>query len=129
MNSIEMVYCVSEVYDSSKANEFTDFEKYPIAWEVIFRNDKAGKQLVENVYAAMEQFPKEHGYVLGLDGEQTDIARCLECVFKDEHSFNRLLNKALNGIALYDEDKKQIIPRQELVDNAKNIGTVVELVF
>ncbi|MBR9919543.1 MAG: hypothetical protein GYB31_01810 [Bacteroidetes bacterium] len=114
MNQLDMVYCVSEVYDSSKAAGFAESEKYPIAWEVMFRNDNAGKQLIENIYSAFEQLPKERGQVIGLDGE---------------HSFKQILNKALNGLALFDENANQVVPRQQLVDIAKSIGRVVELAY
>ena len=129
LSQVDMVYCVCEVYDSSKATGFEESDKYPIAWEVIFRNDNAGKQLIENLYSAFEQLPKVRGKVIGLDGEHSDIARCLECVFDNEHSFKQILNKSLNGLTLFDENTNRFYPKHQLIDEAKNIGKLYELSY
>lgn len=124
---MDTVYCVTEVYDSSKAQGFDGQDAYPVAWEVIFHNDSAGKRLIDNIYQEIGKLPKEKGYITGLDGTESDKARCLECVFDGADSFRRLLHGALDGIVLFDDQKKQVIPKVQLVDRAKEIGQVTEL--
>ena len=65
-NDIKALEGVTNIYPSAEAKGFTDAEKYPIAWEVIFINDKIGQEFTANIQKTFSELPKEKGYLLGL---------------------------------------------------------------
>ena len=58
---------------------------------------------------------------MDFEGDHSDMARCVECVFADKHTFKKVLKEALPGMVILDERKKAIIPKQKLVDEAGKI--------
>ena len=121
MNQIKIIQGVTNVYDSSEAKGFEDAENYPLAWELIFVNDEAGKEFSLNATKTFRGIPKEQGYVLDFQGEHSDPARCLECVFKTKDAFRKFLNESMNGMAILDERTKEIAPKMKLLENAGKV--------
>lgn len=121
MTNIKTVKGITNVYDSKEMKDFDLPENYPIAWEVIFINDKAGKEFTGNIRKAFSELPSEKGYIVDFEGEPSDVARCVECVFADKHIFRKVLNEALPEMVIYDEREKGIIPKQKMIDEAQKI--------
>ncbi len=122
----KVIYGTTEVYDSSDARGFTESENYPIAWEIIFVNDAVGKEFAANANMAFSKLPKEKGYLLNFEGEDSEATRCLECVFKDKSTLRQFLNESMPDITIYDEHKNKVIPKQKLLDKAKEITSQTE---
>lgn len=121
MNEVKTIEGITNVYDSKEMKGFDLPENYPIAWEVIFINDKAGKEFAGNIRKAFSELPPEKGYIVDFEGEPSDVARCVECVFADKHSFRKVLNEALPEMVIYDERAKGIVPKQKMIDEAGKI--------
>lgn len=128
MDETQAVTGVTQVYHSKQAKGFTDAESYPIAWEFMFVNDEPGRILALRLEAAFAKLPKEKGLLLNLEGKASDSARCVECVFKDRHVFHKVLEETLQDMTLYDEEKGKVIPRQKLLDTARNLTRQSEMV-
>lgn len=122
MTNIKTVEGITNVYDSKEMKGFDLSENYPIAWEVIFINDKAGKEFAGNIRKAFSELPQEKGYIVDFEGEPSDVARCMECVFADKHIFKKVLNESLSDMVILDEREKTIIPKQKLVDDVGKIS-------
>lgn len=123
---MKVIYGSTEVYDSSDARGFTESENYPIAWEIIFVNDAVGKEFAANANKAFAKLPKEKGYLLNFEGEDSEATRCLECVFKNKVALQQFMNESMADIAIYDEQKNKIVPKQKLLDKAKGITSQTE---
>ena len=120
---VKYVDGIATVYNSQEAKDFKDTEKYPIAFELTFINSQAGKQLASNLTQAFSELPKSRGYLLPQECTPDDPTRCFEGVFKDATSLGKVLNTAFgNEIAFVDEQKKAVVPRFELVEEAKAIA-------
>lgn len=123
---------IANVYPSEEAKGFADREKYPVALELIFTNNQAGKELAANLSQAFSELPKSRGYLLPQKCTPDDPTRCFEGVFKDAASLGKVLNTAFgNEIAFVDEQKKAVVPRFELVEEAKAIaaGKAFEMAY
>lgn len=114
---------VSNIYDSTKAKDFDKPQNYPLAWEIMFVNDKAGKEFSLNAIKAFSELPKEKGYILAFQGDHKAPARCLECVFKNKDTFRKILNETLKGISFYDEKTSKIIPKTIMLKDAGKLLT------
>ena len=123
MTEIKTVQGVTEVYDSKEAKGFEQSAEYPIAWEFIFINDTSGKQFTNQLLESLDKLPKESGYLLDLQGETSDVARCSECVFKSKDAFRKVLNESLADLAIYDEMLAGVKPKLQLLDEATKIMT------
>lgn len=117
----KVIYAVTQVYDSSEAKSFRESEQYPIAWEIIFDNDAVGKEFAENVIAALTKTPKEKACLIGFEGYSSESARCFECAFKDRDSFRQFLNASMQNLTIYDEQQSKVIPKQMLLDKAREV--------
>ncbi len=129
---VKYVDGVATVYNSQEAQDFKDSDKYPVALELIFKNDKSGKELAANLNQAFSHLPKSRGYLLPQECTPDDPTRCFEGVFKDAASLGKVLNSAFgNEIAFVDEQKKAVVPRFELVEEAKAIaaGKAFEMAY
>lgn len=122
-----VIYAVTQVYDSSEAKGFLESEQYPIAWEIIFANDAVGKEFSENALAALTNTSKEKACLLGFEGDSSESARCFECAFKDRDSFRQFLNESLSNLTIYDEQKNKVVPKQKLLDKAREIASQAEM--
>lgn len=112
---------VSNIYNSREALGFEKQNVYPIVWEVIFRNDVAGKAFVANLEKGFSHLPEEDGYILNLDGKHSDTARCVECVFKNAEAFRKLTAGVLTNIVIFDEEEGLAISQKELTETAQRI--------
>lgn len=126
-DTVQYIEGVTDLYQTTAEKGFKTPEQHPLAWEVIYHNNEAGKSFTLHLLQAFDDFPKERGYISELQGEASDIARCVTCVFKDNDAFRYILNKTMEGKVIYDESKKQIVPRQELINQAKEVTKVKEL--
>lgn len=122
MADTKAIHAVSQVYESSEAKGFTESEQYPVALEIIFVNDAVGKEFAINSAMALARMPKEKGHVLSFEGDGSDSVRCLECVFKDGNSLRQFLNEALPNMTIYDHEQGVVVPKQALIDKAKEIA-------
>ena len=121
MDKIQVVTGVTNVYHSHETKGFQEADRYPIAWEFMFRNDEAGRAFALRLQASFARLPRAKGYILNLDGKDSDAARCVECVFQDQHSFRKILNELLADMVIYDEQQSQVIPKQEMADKARSL--------
>lgn len=119
MAEVRVISGTTQVYHSSEAKGFEESDRYPIAWELIFINDAAGKQLTANVEKAFASLPREKGYIMDFQGGENDVARSVECVFRDKDAFRKILNESLPDMAIYDEQEGKVIPKLEMVERAK----------
>ena len=127
---IHYIQGVTDLYQTSQEKGFIEAAQYPLAWEVIFDNNKEGKVMVEDILKTFhEGFPKEKGKLFKLDGEVSDIARCITCIFKDSDAFRQFLKTAMKDKVIVDESEKRIIPSQLLVDKAKQVLQSQKLVL
>lgn len=121
MTDVKTVQGITNVYPSKEAVEFKQADHYPIAWEVIYINDKVGKEFTDKLLQSINNLPKEAGYLLDLQGESSDVARCAECVFASKDAFRSTLQTALQDLVIYDEEQKGIKPKQQLLEAADKI--------
>ena len=121
MSKIQTVSGVSNIYASKEAAGFSASASYPIAWECMFVNDGAGKAFAEKLGTAFLILPKTKGHILNFEGTEADAGRCIECVFDSPQSLRQVLNIALKGMVIFDEQKQKITPKQELLDAARNL--------
>ena len=112
---------ITNVYDSSEAKGFDNSKDYPIAWEVIFVNDKTGKEFSLNTIKAFTELPKEQGYVMDFQGDHRDPTLCLECVFKNKDAFRKILNETFKDIAFFDEQTQVVIPKMKMLQDAGKV--------
>ncbi|GEM_PF-2222238 len=122
----KVISAVTQVYDSSEAKGFAESEQYPIAWEIIFVNDAVGKEFADNAVIALTKTPKEKACLLGFEGDALESARCFECAFKDRDSFRQFLKASMPNLVIYDEQQSKVIPKQILLDNAREIALQTE---
>ena len=122
MENIQAVTGVTSVYPSGETEGFQDSEHYPIAWEFMFVNDEAGRTFTARLEAVLARFPKEKGYMLDLDGKDSDAARSVECVFRDRDSFRQLLHETMGDMTIFDEQRQAVVPKQALIDTARNLA-------
>lgn len=118
MADVRVISGTTQVYHSSEAKAFGESDRYPIAWELIFTNDAAGKQLTANVEKAFASLPREKGYIMDFQGGANDVARCVECVFRDKDTFRKILNESLPDMVIYDEQEGKVISKLEMVERA-----------
>lgn len=121
MTETKTVQGITEVYPSKQAKGFEQSANYPLAWEFIYINDTAGKQFTNQLLESLNKFPKESGYLLDLQGEASDVARCAECAFASKDALRKVLNESLTGIAIYDEKQKGIKPKLQLLNEASEV--------
>lgn len=121
MTEIKTIQGVTEVYDSKEAKGFEQAAEYPLVWEFIYINDKSGKQFTNQLLESLDKLPKESGYLLDLQGEASDVARCAECAFASKDSLRKVLNESLADLAIYDEMQQGIKPKLQLLDEATKI--------
>lgn len=122
VKDVKVVSGATQVYDSSEAKGFAESEQFPIAWEIIFVNDATGEEFAANAIIALAKLPKEKGRLLNFQGEDTETARCLECVFKDRSNFRQFLNDSMPNMTIYDEQEKKVVPKQKLLDKARELA-------
>lgn len=118
----KVISAVTQVYDSSEAKGFAESEQYPIAWEIIFVNDVVGKEFADNAVTALTKAPKEKVCLLSFEGDSSESTRCFECTFKDRDSFRQFLNASMPNLMIYDEQQSKVIPKQMLMDSAREIA-------
>lgn len=123
MDKTKSISGLIAVFDSSRAENFRDAAKYPLAWEVVFVNDSVGKEFAANVRQAFAGLPEEKGYVLSFEEETTAPVRCLECVFRDKAAFVKILNETMRDIAFYDEQEKGVVPKYSLLEEAGRLSS------
>lgn len=121
MPSLKTLYAQTCVYDSAEAEGFQDSNRLPIAWEIIFLNDRIGKIFAANAAKAFAGMLQENGRILDLIGEPEDKARSLECVFKNRAQLQKALNEMLPNIVIYDEQKCEVVSQQALCGQADKI--------
>ena len=121
IENTKVVSGTTQVYQSSEASGFPEPDRYPIAWELIFTNDAAGKEFAANLEKAFAALPRRRGYIMDFQGNPDDIARCVECVFRDKDTFRKILNESLPDIAIYDEQECTIIPKLEMIERANEL--------
>lgn len=118
MDDVRVISGTTQAYHSSEAKGFGESDRYPIAWELIFTNDATGKQFAANIEKAFASLPREKGYILDFQGGVNDVARCVECVFRDRDTFRKILNESLPDMAIYDEHEGKVISKLEMVERA-----------
>jgi len=121
MTAPQTISGVTQVYPGSKAKGFDQAGQYPIAWEIMYRNDEAGQAFADDVLKAIHALPAGKGVVMQLDGKAGDSARCLDCAFRDRDSFRQVVNAAFRDRLFYDEVADRLVPKQRLLDAAAKI--------
>lgn len=112
---------VFSVYGAEKARDFADCERYPIGFEAVFRNDASGREFAENIQSVMKKMPQERGILFHIEGVESDTARGVDCFFKDVDSFRKVLNEAMPNMVMFHEDEKRILPKMQVLDQAKRL--------
>ena len=120
MDKSKFLSGIFSVYQSKKARNFRDSERYPIGFEAIFRNDAVGQEFAHNIQITMRKITDGKGLLFHIEGESDHSARHVDCFFKDVDTLRRVLTEALPGIALYHEDKG-VLPKTMLIDQAKRM--------
>jgi len=115
------VSCVSNVYDSSKAKGFTQAEDYPVAWEVIYRNDDSGKAFTSKVQDLMHELSDQEGIIMAAQGEHSDMARSIELAFASADAFQKAARSILKDIRLHQEQDGKLITKHQLGQAARMI--------
>lgn len=118
MDDIKVISGTTSVYKSSKIKDFQQTESFPLAWEIILRNDKEGRSFARDLENIFLKFPKEKGLLLDTELDSTEPVRCMECVFKDRDSFKQVINQAFKNRSFIDEEKGKLIPKLKLFDAA-----------
>jgi len=115
------VSCVSSVYDSAKAKDFSHPDTYPIAWEIIYRNDESGKALTAKVHEVMEELDDKDGMIMAMQGEHSDVARSVELSFASADAFSKAVRSILKDIRLHQEQDGKLITKHQLIQNARSV--------
>ena len=117
---------IFSVYDSTQARDFTENDRYPLAFEAIFRNDAVGREFAIKLQTAMKNLPSGKGILFHLEGEAEDGARSADCFFSDADTFRRVLNESLAGVGI-NHDERGILPKMTLINEAQGIVASQEL--
>lgn len=120
MNRDRFISGIFSVYDSSRAENFEDSDRYPIGFEAIFHNDKIGQEFAANLAKAIHKLSPERGVLYNLEGEPTDKARQADCFFKDIDALRQVLNESLAGIAIHHEERG-VLPKFVLIEDARDL--------
>ena len=112
--------CIFAAYASAEAREFKDSDRYPIAFEVIFRNNAAGQEFATKLQIAVRKFAPEKAVLYHVDGTTEDRARSMDCFFSDADTFRWVLNEALLGMGI-NHDERGILPKMTLIEEAQDI--------
>jgi len=115
------VSCVSNVYDSSEAKGFTQAEDYPIAWEIIYRNDESGKAFTAKVQDVMHELSDQEGIIMATQGEYSDVARSVELAFASADAFRKATHLILKDIRLHQEQDGKLLTKHHLVQDAQSV--------
>lgn len=126
MNPGKFISGIFSVYDSTQARDFKDSDRYPIAFEVIFRNDAAGQEFATKLQIAVRKFAPERAVLYHVEGMAEDRARSMDCFFSDADTFRWVLNESLPGIGI-NHDERGILPKMTLIEEAQDI--VADLVL
>ena len=111
----------TEVYDSKEAKGFKKADDFPIAWEIIFVNDRIGKEFTENLSNAIFDTPNDKAIFMGKMHSNSEKITCLECAFADKMTFSKVIREALDDILFYDESSQKILPKQMLIDDVEKL--------
>jgi len=115
------VSCVSNVYDSSEAKGFPQAEDYPVAWEIIYRNDESGKVFTSKVQDVMHALSDQDGIIMATQGEYSDVARSIELVFASADAFRKATHSILKDIRLHQEQDGRLITKHQLIQDARAV--------
>ncbi|MEM6359634.1 MAG: hypothetical protein AAF731_06060 [Bacteroidota bacterium] len=122
MDKINVVSGTTTVYDTHQMKEpLAQADDYPIAWEIVFRNDRQGKDFAAALTESFRELPKEKGFVLDTEIPINEPVRCIECVFKDKDSFRRVLNQVFKDRSFVDELTGKVIPKIQLLNDATKL--------
>ena len=112
---------VTIVYNSKEAKDFHQSLQYPIAWEAMYMNDEVGKEFTANLSKAINNLPENQAVLMSMEGNPSDVARCVECAFANKDVFKKVLNQSLDGITFFDEQENKLIPKQSMIQDATKI--------
>jgi len=130
MSNVKTLQGQTTVCNSSQIKDFKQTKDYPLAWEIIFLNDKTGTEFALNTQKAFRDLPKQQGYIIGFSDDHTAPIRCLNCVFKNKDAFRKILNDTLKGITIFDEITEKLIPKTSIIkdaDKALNIKLAIAI--
>jgi len=116
------VSCITEVYDSAEAEDFDYSDAYPIAWEIIYRNDTGGKELTAKVWEVMEDMEEGQGVIMQWQGKSDDSARSVELAFFSFETFRKAVHAILKNIRLHNDADGQLITKHNLIGQARCMG-------
>lgn len=119
IQTIKAVTGVTEVYDSREAQGFEQAAEYPIAWEIMYRNDSGGQVFARQLQEALNALPSGKAMPMAQEEAGSEAARSAEIAFADLDSFRQVVHAAFNGLTLCDEQQRSVIPRQQLIDTAR----------
>ena len=127
MSKTHAVSCITEVYNSSEAQGFDLSKSYPVAWEIIYRNDAGGRKLTDTVYEVMQQMNEAEGIIMQLQGKETDIARSAELAFSTSAAFGKAVHAVLKNIHLHNDGDGQLITKYKLIEDGRAAGRNMSL--
>ena len=121
MTDTKHVKGVMNIYNSEMARGFEETAVYPLAMEIMYVNDNAGKDFTINALQTLETAKKQGSKLMELTGKTSDVARSIELAFQDNDSFRHFINKAFDGFVFYDESKGKVFPKRMMLDEAKKL--------
>lgn len=121
MHQGNFVSGIFSVYDSSQALDFSEHEQYPIGVELIFTNDDAGKRCADKLSKVFATLSESSGTIYRTHGKETDPVRGFDCFVKDTDALRRVFAETFDGVGIYHREDERVIPRMELLDEAKRI--------
>jgi len=127
MTGIKTMQGVTNIYDSSELKDFNHSANFPIAWEVIFANNDAGKEFTEQFNETLKTLSKDKYQLIDVQGTSSDMARSIECAFTDSQTFQKVVHGAMKDIIFYSEEEKRIQPKQNMIDSAKELSKNISL--